>query len=208
MFLPTNRALWCLFIAVIGALAAVPPVAHADFSRKEQARLDAGKLVTRQERKALGNLKLVGGTSWQVIDATPDAVWGRFRQFDKFSRFLPACDKSTVIARSKGGFILRLEHSEGPIRAVYHMTVKSNEAIRAAQFRLSTKHRNDIREGWGFVKVSAYKGGRTLVSYGVMADVGSGILAGAVRSSIHEWMLEVPRLFKEDLKREMKRKKR
>lgn len=208
MFLLSRSALVPLIVVFLGVCAVGVPSAHADFTKQEQRKLDQGKLVTRYERKALGDLKLVGGTSWLVIDATPSEVWARFRQFEQYHRFLPQCDSSKIVGRTKAGVVLRLQHSEGPINAVYHMTVTPNETIRAAQFRLSTNYDNDIREGWGFVKISAYKGGKALVSYGVMADVGTGILAGTVRPSIHEWMLKVPKLFKEDLRRAAKRKKR
>ncbi len=204
------QRLCILYLTLIAALFAVLggdlATAKADFTKTEQRRLDSGKLVTRYETKALGNLKLVGGTSWQVVDASPELVWKGFRDFGRYKHFLPQCDESKVVGRTANGVVLRLEHSEGPVRAHYHMAIKANETIRAAQFRLSTKYPNDIREGWGFVKISPYKGGRTLVSFGVMADIGTGILAGAVRSSIHQWMLHVPSLFKQDLKRRTRQK--
>lgn len=192
-----------LFVVVGGDLTR----ARADFSKQEQQQLDSGKLVTRYEHKAIGNLKLVGGTSWQVIDASPEVVWEGFRAFHRWKHFLPQCDTSKVLQRTNKGVVVRLEHSEGPMSAVYHMVIKPNETIRAAQFRLSTRHTNDIREGWGFVRITAYKGGKALISYGVMADVGTGILAGTARSSIHKWMLHVPRLFLQDLRRRRQRER-
>ena len=189
------------FAAFGGDLARV----QADFTEKEQQNLDAGKLVTRYEHKAVGNLKLVGGTSWQVVDASPEVVWKGFREFHRWKHFLPQCDASKILKRSGKGVILRIEHSEGPISATYHMLIKPSETIRAAHFKLSSRYSNDIREGWGFVRITPYKGDKALISYGVMADVGTGILAGTARSSIHKWMLHVPRLFRQDLRRRLRR---
>ena len=38
--------------------------------------------------------------------------------------------------------------------------------------------------------------GKTLLAYGVMADIGGGFLMGSMRDSVHEWMLRTPWMIK------------
>ena len=56
---------------------------------------------------------------------------------------------------------------------------------------------HEIDAAWGFYTVRPYKGGRTLLAYGVMADLGDGLLRRLMRDSVHEWMLKVPWMVKQ-----------
>jgi hypothetical protein len=44
--------------------------------------------------------------------------------------------------------------------------------------------------------VRAYAGGKTLLAYGVMADIGNGLGSMLLRGSVHEWMMKVPWMVK------------
>src|SRR5688500_10513141 len=45
------------------------------FTAEEWRRLDAGETIVRPASRMQGDVRLLGGSSWQVIDAQPSAVW-------------------------------------------------------------------------------------------------------------------------------------
>jgi hypothetical protein len=44
--------------------------------------------------------------------------------------------------------------------------------------------------------VRPFQNGRAILTFGILADVGTGLLAGVARPQIHEWMLRVPEIIK------------
>src|ERR1044071_6315105 len=77
-----------------GASAPFFSTAHAGvdstrFTAEETRRLDAGQLVFRRMVKNQGRLRLMGGSSWQVIDARPDVVWRALLDTPRYRRMMP-----------------------------------------------------------------------------------------------------------------------
>jgi hypothetical protein len=60
------------------------------------------------------------------------------------------------------------------------------------RFRLDRSRPSSIRDAFGELRVTPYPQGRSVVSLAILADVGEGLVAGLVRSNVHEWMLRVP----------------
>jgi hypothetical protein len=65
---------------LLAALSAWPssaqPIAiRSALTDAERAQLDRGSIVLRRVRERRGPLTLIGGTSFQVVDLPPRAVW-------------------------------------------------------------------------------------------------------------------------------------
>jgi hypothetical protein len=80
--------------------------------------------------------------------------------------------------------------------ASYYLDVRLDPAGRDMTFRVNETRPRGIRAAWGFYAVRSYAGGRTLLVYGVMADIGDGLARALLRSSVHEWMMKVPWMVK------------
>ena len=206
-----GRALWAPSIAIVLTMAASlvgggtpgglgPSVAAAQsggtFTAAERAALARGQLVTRREARRRGNLLLIGGTAWQVINAPPEAVWRAVLDTPRYNRMLPEVVEARQVQERDGSRLVYIRHQQGPLSASYHIQLQYVPGQRVAQFRVDRSRPHAIREGWGFFNVQPYQGNRTLISYGIMADVGSGIFGGLFRPRIHEWMLRVPETVK------------
>jgi len=162
------------------------------FSASERAQLDRGELVVRPESRQRGELRLVGGTSWQVINAPPDAVWRAFMDTPRYPRLMPQVSGASVVREQPQERIVRVTHQTGPVESSYHLTISMAAQARVAQFRVDTTRPHDIRDGWGFLMVAPYSGGRSMVTFGALVDVGTGFIAGLTRPQIQEWLLRVP----------------
>jgi hypothetical protein len=57
----------------------------------------------------------------------------------------------------------------------------------------SRRRPHDLRAAWGFYNVRPYADGKkTLLAYGVMADIGMGPVGALIGDDVHEWLLKVP----------------
>ncbi|MFW5876141.1 MAG: hypothetical protein ACOCXM_05350 [Myxococcota bacterium] len=194
---------WLVLAVALGLLAPVPGGAQAgeDFSRMERLKLRRGKLVMRQREERRGQMNLVGGMSWQVVDLPIEVVGRAVKKVSEYEHLLPGVSKFHEV-KGKGPFrVIRVCHARRSVEGCYHANIRFANGGRDAFFQLDQSRDNDLRAGWGFVRVSEYGDDKTLFAWGVMADVGRGILAGLMRPHVREWMLKVPTTAKKHLER-------
>ena len=198
-------ALVALFAAVVVGPFAVR--AQGDGLRRsltdsELRRLERGRLVTRRTSERRGELLLIGGTSYQVIDLAPDEVWRAVSDRPRYLRqMLPQTQRMRELRHTETTRTMRVRHEYGIVSATYAVTFSYDADAKTVIFRLANDRPRDLRAGWGFIKLRPWgdNGEQTLVSFGMMADVGTGIISGALRPTLHEWMLKVPWTMKQYL---------
>lgn len=186
-----------ILFALTAAGALLPAVATAQspsstFSAEEQRQLRSGELVMRREMRQRGELRLIGGTSYQVVDAPPEEVWEAVMDTANYTEFLPKVVISRTVRERPGQRLVYIEHRQGPIAASYHVRIELMPQRRMARFRIDTSRPHSVTDGWGFFIVQPFGDDRSMVTFGIMADVGSGVVSGLVRPRVHEWMLRVP----------------
>ncbi len=186
-----------LGLACLAGALALPTFAQdreRGFSADERRRLEAGELVVRPVARRRGALRLIGGSSWQVVDQPPEVTWRALCDAAHYDRMLPAAQDTRVVAHRPGQRVVRVEHAVGFVHASYHLRMRYDHERRDISFALDDRRPNDLRAAWGFLAVAPFEDdpARTLVSYGVMADPGGGVLGGIMRGQIHDWMLRVP----------------
>ncbi len=198
---PIRRACLAAFLAfatVVAAVPARPARAQLDdrLTERDRARLGRGELITRQTAERRGPLHLIGGTSFQVVDVPPELAWRALHDAGRFGEMLPGASESRQTfhrGNDRGVFV---RHGEGAVSAEYRLRLNYIEPSRVMMFQVDERSPGALRAGWGFLKVQPWSANRTLLSFGVLADVGDGMLAGALRPRVHSWMLRVPQTMK------------
>lgn len=184
--------LWLLACCQWLSPASAQDVARKPFSQDEKARLLAGKLVKRAVTEERTGLQLIGGASWQLIKAPPDVVFRALLDTKNYSHSLPTVSRATLVSEQASIRRVKLEHKKGPLGISYRLALTIDKQRRDINFKLNDRLDSGMRAAWGFMSVQAYGPAQTLLSYGVMADPGDGLIVGLVRSVIHEWLLKVP----------------
>ena len=59
-------------------------------------------------------------------------------------------------------------------------------------FNLDETRPHDIRTGWGFIRLARRGPDHTLVSFGAMVGIDSGVVSAGLRPTLQEWILKVP----------------
>jgi ribosome-associated toxin RatA of RatAB toxin-antitoxin module len=166
------------------------------FTATERAALDAGRLVVRPRTDRRGSRILVGGTSWQVVSLPADAVWRAVVDVPRYVHLLPNCAEARVVATHGERRTVYVRHESGPLTAVYHLSAHFDATRRDLTFNVDPSRPRSIEAAWGFLTVRSFDDSRSLVSFGAMVDLGSGLFGGLMRESIHAVVLRVPAMLK------------
>jgi len=167
------------------------------FSAQERARLEAGELVARPRSQRRGALNLTGGTSFQVIDAPPDVVWAALLDTGNYPHTMPRVLEARVVGRGPDSRTVYVRQgAAGLIERSYYLNIKHDAERRDITFVIDDSRPHDVKAAWGFYTVRPHGAQRTLIGYGVMADVGGGLLTRIAGSSMQEWMLRPPNMLK------------
>jgi len=191
-------ALACATLLLLGmsALAVAETNVRDPLSSGELSQLAAGKLVTRPTRETRGDIRLVGGASFQVITRPCDEVWRALLDTQRYTKMIPTVSKARAVVSQADYRVVRFEHRAGPIGIEYALNLRLDAQTRDMTFALDPGAKEGPRAAWGFISLKPYGEGRTLMSYGVMADPGDGLLTTLLRGQVHEWMLRVPEQMK------------
>lgn len=189
--LTRSRLLLPLFALALLASSALAQERGAPFTAEERASLVAGELVRRPDTRHEGGSRYIGGTSWQRVDAPRDEVWRLINDASNYPDLIPGVDTADVVEDHGVERIIHLRHTYSFVHASYFARVRAERRTYTLHFDLDRSRPHDIRDGRGFITLDRY-GDDTIVTWGVMADVGSGILTGVFAPVIHDWILRVP----------------
>lgn len=179
---------------VSSANAQITDELRRPLSAAERATLADGQTVTRPIMERRGQLSLMGGLSYQVIDLPPAAVWRAFNgDSDNYRQMLPKVEEATETERDGTTTrSIRFRHIVGPVRATYVMNFTYDHSRRIVSFRMDDDEPHTIRAGWGFIRAKRWSGGKTLLVFGTMVDIGRGMVTGMLRPTLHHWILRIP----------------
>jgi hypothetical protein len=187
--------LGCAAALLAGSVAGAQGSGEA-FTDAERQRLRAGELVVRNVSRREGRYRMVGGTSWQRVHAPLEQVWETLQDTSAYPRLIPALDRAVLVRDDDDTRLLHMRHSYSFATASYFARVTIDAERYHMRFDLDRSRPHDLRAGRGFISLSPYRGD-TIVSWGVLADVGGGVMMEVVGPLLDDWMLAVPRCVRE-----------
>jgi hypothetical protein len=187
------------FLIALGAASLLAAVAYAgnggsrELSQEERASLDKGALVQRPMVERRGSLDLMGGTSYQVIDAPLKVVWNALLDTEHYHRMMPSVREAKVVSNDPRERTVFMRQGAGPIERAYYLNVRAYADRGDITFSVDARRPHNVRAAWGFYTVRPYAdGAKTLLAYGVMADLDIGGIGAFLRDDMHDWLLKVP----------------
>jgi hypothetical protein len=176
--------------AALAAVVATTTPAHADgLSRLEVDRLLHGQTVTRQHDERQGSHRFVGGMSYAIVDWGPEQVAALVDDFSLWKRVIPEVREAHRVPGS-GDPIVDVVHGNALISVGYSMRVKRDG--RVIRFWMDPKRRHDIQDVWGYFRLEPMADGRTLVIFGILIDLGDGMIRDLFEDRVRELALGIP----------------
>lgn len=193
-------------LRTLGALAALGLLATAslarsqssEFSPTERRQLLAGELVRRDSSRNEGRNHLFGGTSWIRVRAPIDRVWRTVRDPRIYPRLIPSLHSVRVVERRDDAVVLLMHHEYAIASTDYHARMSFDDAAHTVRFELDRSRPSEVRAGRGFLTLSAFQGD-TIVSWGMLADVGVGPIQQVFGPFLNDWLLKPPRCLRDEV---------
>jgi hypothetical protein len=170
----------------------VRPVSFRSLTQREQDALGAGVMVSRALRFDAQGGHYVGGVSYQVVDARPEVVLAALSDVNNWPEALPRTKSARLMDSRDGLSRVELVQGSALVDARYTVVLEraDGETIR---FWLDPNQPHDIHDVWGFFRVKAMPGGRSLITVGAALDIGDGLTRMLFEDKIAHMLLRAPR---------------
>jgi hypothetical protein len=181
-----------LFAAVVVAsLLLAGGTARADSLRTvEVDRLLRGDSVARTQEHHRGSRRYVGGVAYKILDAAPEDLASLLDDVGEWGRFLPKTRDAHRVGAVGGDPLVQITHGSALVQVGYTLRVHRDGS--SVRFWMDRGRPHDIEDVWGFFRAEPMGDGRTLVTYGILIDMGDGILRDMFEDRVRELALEVP----------------
>jgi hypothetical protein len=187
-----------LLALVAGACAAGRARADALASRLpegETARLLQGETVTRERTLEHGAARYVGGVTYTLVDATPDEIDALLDDMRAYQKVLPRTKQARLVGRNGPDLFVELHQGNGLLEAAYTLRVRRGK--NETRFWLDASKPHAIADAWGFFRyepvTDASGATKVLLTYGVLVDLGPGLVRELFEDQVRVALLSVPR---------------
>ena len=184
------RALTLSTVA-LGALVLVASPARGDgLSGAETQRLLRGQAVEREQRFNVRDRSYVGGVSYVIVEEPAEDVTRLLSDVEVWKRLLPKTRSARRVGSAGQDVLVELTNGTLFLQATY--TMRLHREPDGVKFWMDRSRHHDVDDAWGFLRVEPMPAGRSLVSYGVLIDVGPGIARDLFEAPVRELALTVP----------------
>lgn len=185
------------FLALLLASLFLSGSASAErLSRSEAARLERRETVIRAQTFERGDHRYVGGITYTVVDASAAEVGAILDNVDSLRRVLPRTKRARTVGHEGGDQLIEIASGNAVVEAEYTMRVRRGP--NEAQFWLDQSRPHGIDDAWGFFRFEPFIAPtgeeRVLLTYGVLVDVGPGIVRELFEEKVRAALLSVPQL--------------
>jgi len=198
--------------AIVAACALAAPGARAEvLDAAEQARLAQGQSIVREQTYENDERRFVGGLTYTVIEATPEELFTLFDDVAAWRNVLPKTKSARAVGTQGADTFVELSQGNALITASYTLRLRKSARDRTVRFWLDPERPHAIDDAWGFFRADpmpAAEDGtpRSLLTFGVLVDMGPGLARALYEERMRAAMLGVPQLVRQYVARTVRRK--
>lgn len=203
---PLRRSLVAAATALALAMGGASHAGGADasLSRDEEARLVRGDDVVRPQTIERGSARYVGGVAYVVVTAPSDVVAATVADPEAMREILPRTRWVKPAGMAGGDALYDLHQGTSFVHAEYTLRVRHEPDARRMRFWLERSRPHAIDDAWGYFRwepITTPRGPAVLVTYGILVDVGPGVVRSLYEERLRTMVLTVPRRLREYLER-------
>lgn len=181
----------CIALAAGLACCTATATARADgLTSDESARLLHGEAVSRAQQLERGGRHYVGGVTYEVIDATPPELDALLDDVKSWRRVLPKTREAIPVGHEGGDALVEIVHGSPLLQIGY--TLRLHRDGNVVRFWVDRTRAHDIDDAWGYLKAEPMPDGRTLLTWGILVDMGPGLLRDLFEDKVQAVALRVP----------------
>jgi hypothetical protein len=186
-----------------------PSLAGADqapAADEAAARLERGETVVFDQILENKGHRYVGGVTYTLIDASPTELLGLFEDVSAYKQVLPRTKQARLIGMNDGDLFVELRQGNSMVETSYTIRVhqEADSGGRGTVFRfwLDRTKPHGIEDAWGYFRLEPVAEGpsgapRVLLTYGILVDIGPGLVRDLFEERLREMALTVPQRVRE-----------
>jgi hypothetical protein len=156
----------------------------------EADRLARAETVVRTESIERNGRRYVGGVAYAILDTSPADLEALLVNDEAWRRIMPKARSACRVGTEGGDALVEMTHGTPLLQATY--TIRVRREAHNVRFWLDPRRPHDIEDAWGFLRAVPRPDGRTLVTYGVLIDMGPGLLRDLFEERVRAVALTVP----------------
>jgi hypothetical protein len=176
--------------AGVAALAFAGSARADGLSTWESDRLLRGDTVAREQQLQRGDRRYIGGVTYSILDARLDDLASLLDDVRSWRRFLPKTRDAQYAGSAGRDALVEITHGSALVKVAYTLRVHRDGNV--VRFWMDPSRPHDIEDAWGFFRAEPMPDGRTLMTYGILIDMGDGLLRDMFEDRVRELALEVP----------------
>ena len=159
----------------------------------ERQALLAGATISRPLRFERGeDGSYIGGVSYQVVRASPARVLAALADVDALPRELPRTERATLISREGRSARVELVQGKAPFLVTYTVRLEQSASGDGIRFWLDPTRPHDVKDVWGYFRVTPFGPDKTLVTLAVALDIGPGLGRLLLSDRVERIILRAP----------------
>jgi ribosome-associated toxin RatA of RatAB toxin-antitoxin module len=163
------------------------------FDAAERQALLGGATVARPVRFERGpDGSYIGGVSYQLVHASPARVLAALADVEALPRALPRTERATLISREGRGARVELVQGKAPFLVTYTIRLEQSESGDGIRFWLDSSRPHDVKDVWGYFRVTPFGTDKTLVTLAVALDMGPGLGRLLLSDRVERIILRAP----------------
>jgi hypothetical protein len=194
-FLRAGRvlALGCTAFAALTSLCVGDAQASVElrgFSTEELQSLNGGGAVERRFELPHRGTKYLSAVSYGVLDKPCSQAVGLWKDPVKhLAKALPATRQVELVRAGAPFSRLKIEHGNSVVQGNWGAVYGVSDDGMVARFWLDTNAPRDVKDVFGYFRLSSWDSQRCLVTAAVAVDPGDGLLASVFRGMIHNYLV-------------------
>ncbi|WP_394841635.1 hypothetical protein LZC95_31750 [Pendulispora brunnea] len=182
------------------ASLAVDRVARAQenaLTEAELARIERGETVVRPQTSHLDGHRYVGGVTYTIVPVSAEELLALVDSETAYAEVMPRAKFVKRLQFGPEGGYMEVHHGNAFIDAAYTMHLKKEPAESRIRFWVDLSRPHDVEDAWGFFRYAPLPSGgagepRMLLTYGVLVNLGDGILRSLYEEKVRTAMLSLP----------------
>ena len=167
------------------------------FSDEQHRQLRAGERVEELVELERPGRRYVGGVSYALVPADPRQIFDVLNHLDTLSEVLPHTRSARLIDRAGNRVRVEIEQGNSVVSTRFTVFFERHPAsgkhdAHLVRFWLDPSQPHGIDDVWGFFRATRYDDQRSLVSVGVLVDLGPGLIRLLFEQRIQRAILRMP----------------
>jgi hypothetical protein len=167
-------------------------------------RLSRGETVVFDQVLDQSGHRYVGGTTYTIIDASMPELENLFVDMSAYRQLLPRTKEARLVGVDEGDLFIELRQGNSLLETSYTIRVRREGLGAGAVYRfwLDRTKPHGIEDAWGYFRLEPLAEGpggaaRVLLTYGVLVDVGPGLVRDLFEERLRQLALTVPQLVRQ-----------